>query len=248
MIPKRLHLCWLSGDPFPPLIQHCVESWKRHLPDYEIVRWDSNSFDLNHATWVREAFNNKKYAFAADYIRLFALHKMGGIYLDADVEVTGSFEDLLFQSSFMGYESSGDLEPAVIGAVPGLPWLEQCLGHYRERRFVKPDGSFDMKPLPLIIHERLSLCHELPVDPVTVPTRIDSARLTLYPASYFSPKNAYTKRISTSPETRAIHHFDGHWVKQDFRRSLKNCAHRVAVLLGEGVHRKTIRWIRKLRS
>jgi mannosyltransferase OCH1-like enzyme len=95
MIPKRLHLCWLSGDPFPPLIQHCVESWKRHLPDYEIVRWDSNSFDLNHATWVREAFNNKKYAFAADYIRLFALHKMGGIYLDADVEVTGSFEDFV---------------------------------------------------------------------------------------------------------------------------------------------------------
>ena len=35
MIPKIIHLCWLSGDPYPRKIQDCLDSWKKHLPSYE---------------------------------------------------------------------------------------------------------------------------------------------------------------------------------------------------------------------
>ncbi len=248
MIAKKLHLCWLSGDPFPPLIQHCFDSWKRYLPDYEVVVWDRQRFDLEENLWVREAFAHKKYAFAADYIRLYALHEMGGIYLDADVEVTGSFNDLLSQGSFMGYESSGDLEPAVIGAHPGMPWIRECLDHYRDRHFVKLDGSFDMQPLPTVIRERLALHHKMPDMAVSSPTHVESADLTLYPAEFFSPKNAYTKRVTTTSATRAIHHFDGHWVEQTFKQKLKNGAHRALGMFGVDIYRKAIQIIRKLKS
>lgn len=95
MIPKKIHYCWLSNEPLPAKLQACVESWKKYLPDYEIVKWDLNKFPLEKNIWVRQAFESKKYAFAADYIRLYALATEGGIYFDSDVEVIKPFDDLL---------------------------------------------------------------------------------------------------------------------------------------------------------
>ena len=83
MIPKIIHICWLSGDEFPNNIKVCVESWKRVLPDYEIRIWDTKRFNIDSLLWTRQAFDVKKYAFAADYIRLYALYTEGGIYLDS---------------------------------------------------------------------------------------------------------------------------------------------------------------------
>ena len=87
MIPKIIHFCWMSGDPYPEKIQKCIDSWKKILPDYEFWLWDSNRFDMESSVWVKEAFAARKYAFCADYIRCFALYTYGGIYLDSDVEV-----------------------------------------------------------------------------------------------------------------------------------------------------------------
>ena len=52
-----------------------------------------------------DAFDNKKYAFAADYIRLYALYNYGGIYLDMDVEVLKPYGDLLKLRTMLGYEN-----------------------------------------------------------------------------------------------------------------------------------------------
>ena len=80
MIPKIIHYCWLSNDPIPSNIQHYMDSWKKYLPDYEFIHWNFDKFDKSSSRWVSEAFDNKKYAFAADYIRLNALYHYGGIY------------------------------------------------------------------------------------------------------------------------------------------------------------------------
>lgn len=80
MIPKKIHLCWLGGGKYSPLIRHCIDSWYRILPDYEIILWDTGRFDVNSVPWVKEAFAAKKYAFASDYIRAYALYHEGGIY------------------------------------------------------------------------------------------------------------------------------------------------------------------------
>ena len=79
MIPKLIHLCWLSGDPYPPKIQYCIDSWKKFLPDYEIMLWDTSRFDVNSLPWTKQAFEAKKYAFVADFIRLYAVYNFGGI-------------------------------------------------------------------------------------------------------------------------------------------------------------------------
>lgn len=95
MVPKVIHYCWLSGDPYPRLIKQCMKTWKEKLPDYEFVKWDLNRFSLGKSLWVKSAFEAKKYAFAADYIRIYALYHFGGIYLDCDVQVLKSFNELL---------------------------------------------------------------------------------------------------------------------------------------------------------
>ena len=95
MIPKIIHYCWLSDDPVPSDLQKYMRTWKEKLPDYEFMKWDFNRFDKQSSKWVAQAFDNKKYAFAADYIRLYALYNYGGIYLDMDVEVLKSYNPFL---------------------------------------------------------------------------------------------------------------------------------------------------------
>ena len=136
MIPKKIHFCWLSGEEYPPLIKHCLDTWKRVLPDYEIILWDTNRFDINSVQWVKEAFEAKKYAFAADYIRVYALYTEGGIYLDSDVEMLKSFNPLLKYSSFIGFEAStGSIEAAIMGAEAGSEWCKNAMDFYNDKHF-----------------------------------------------------------------------------------------------------------------
>ena len=99
MIPKIIHYCWLSNDPFPAEIAGWIATWQQHLPDYELMLWNLERFPLGKSVWVKEAFEARKYAFAADYIRLHALYEYGGIYLDSDVEVRKPFKHLSIHCS-----------------------------------------------------------------------------------------------------------------------------------------------------
>ena len=158
MIPKIIHYCWLSNDPIPSNIQHYMDSWKKYLPDYEFIHWNFDKFDKSSSRWVSEAFDNKKYAFAADYIRLYALYHYGGIYLDMDVEVLKSFNPFLSLQTMMGwqYGKGKGLEVAAFGVERHASWVKLCLDSYDKRPFVLPDGSFDiLQPLPLQVEKTL---------------------------------------------------------------------------------------------
>ena len=156
MIPKIIHLCWLSGDPYPESIKQCLDTWKKYLPDYEVWVWDTKRFDVNSTIWTKEAFENKKYAFAADYIRLYALYNYGGIYLDSDVVMYKSFDELLSLPYFIGQSYTGAFEAAVIGAEKSTNWVADVLRRYDNRHFVKEDGTFDMEELPKVFSHMLN--------------------------------------------------------------------------------------------
>lgn len=82
MIPKKIHYCWFSDEPYPDLVSQCIESWKKHLADYVFVKWDMNSIKDIDSVWLKECIKVRKWAFAADYVRLWAVYHEGGIYLD----------------------------------------------------------------------------------------------------------------------------------------------------------------------
>lgn len=155
MIPKVIHYCWLSGEPYPDEIKYCIDSWQKTLPDYEFVLWDAERFDVNALEWTKQAFEAKKYAFVADYIRLYALYNYGGIYLDSDVLVYKSFNDLLDLPYFIGQDFVGAFEPAIIGCEAGLVWIRKVMEYYNDKVFVNTDGSFNIKNLPVVFFERL---------------------------------------------------------------------------------------------
>ena len=214
MIPKIIHLCWMSGDPFPPDIQKCIDSWKRILPDYEIWLWDTKRFDLSTSVWVTEAYDKKKYAFCADYIRMYALFNYGGVYLDSDVEVLRSFNDLLTLPYFIGYESKQYFEAAVIGAEKGNPFIGDVLAYYKDRHFVKENGSLDIQIMPEVMMNvtnskwKRVLINEIS-DFINDPTIIN-----VFPYDWFSPIDSTGKRyvLRVSKNTYCIHHFASAWV------------------------------------
>lgn len=242
MIPKKIHFCWLSGDPYPPLIQHCLKSWEEYLSDYEIIIWDLSKFDIESSIWVKQAFENKKYAFAADYIRLYALYTEGGIYLDSDVEVFGTFNDMLGLSSFIGLETSGDFEPAIIGAEKNMSWIQTCLAYYKDKSFIQPNGTFETTPLPTIVGNSLKKYYDIEPKVGIYP----DCQLKIFPAEYFSPKSIHTKQIIKSDKTISVHHFDGAWVEKNFRYKIKSLVHSILIFFfGQSMHNKLVKSIRK---
>lgn len=212
MIPKRIHYCWLSDDVMPEKLQRCLDSWKKYLPDYEIIRWDLKRFPLEQNIWVKQAFERKKYAFAADYIRLYALAMEGGIYLDSDVEVLKSFDGLLHLPYFVCKENSPQgIEAAVIGAEAGTPWVAKCLEYYNGKAFVKDDGKECTTVLPKILEECINKNFSVIQIDNALNFVVAKEILCVLPMDYFSPKNYVTKKILITENTYSIHHFAGTW-------------------------------------
>lgn len=169
MIPKIIHYCWLSGEPFPQDIEKYINSWRKQFPDFEFKLWDKSAFNINSVPFVEQACSIPKWAFAADYIRLYALYNYGGIYLDVDVEVLKSFDEFLDYDFFTSMEyhyndavrlktfdllnADGSsktphtpkpgicLQAAVMGSCPKHPFVKQCLDFYNKQDFILPDGS-----------------------------------------------------------------------------------------------------------
>lgn len=204
----------MSGDAYPTDIQKCIDSWHKFLPDYEIWLWDTKRFDINTSAWVKEAFERKKYAFCADYIRLYALYNYGGIYLDSDVEVLKSYNDLLDLPYFMGLESKGIIEAATIGAEKGCPIIKDLMSHYEERHFVDENGNPDIVIMPQIIQDEIKDKYSLKIIKSKDDFDYDNNVINVFPYDRFSPIDSTGKRyvLRATEKTYSIHHFASAWV------------------------------------
>ena len=208
MIPKIIHYCWLSNEEVPENLKRYMESWKEKLPEYKFVKWDFNRFDKKKSTWVSQAFDNKKYAFAADYIRLYAVYNMGGIYLDMDVEVLKSFNDLLNNKYMMAYESEvfPHIEAGCFGAEKNAPFIKKTLDYYKDRNFVMEDGSFDTTPLPQVMRKVLDES-EIKIDFMDWHT--------------FTNKSLETGIEQPISRSYAIHHFAGSFKTETEKKEIE---------------------------
>lgn len=198
MIPKIIHYCWLSNEPVPEEFAKYMETWKKHLSDYEFMQWDFDRFDKKSSKWVSQSFDNKKYAFAADYIRLFAIYNYGGIYLDMDIEVLKSFDDLLKSEYMMAYEREGAkfVEAGCMGAEKKSPFIKDVLDYYINREFIKENGEYDMLPLPKIMAQ--ILCKK-------------DYGISFMDWHTFTNKSYATGDVMPVERSYSIHHFSGSW-------------------------------------
>lgn len=167
MIPKIIHYSWFSGDPFPDFIKECMSTWRRNLPDYEFILWDAKKLAECNNTFANEAVSVKKWAFAADFIRLYAVYHYGGIWLDTDIDMFKSFDPFLSDGMFIGREyyvhkEQGKEEFTTLtshcfGAEKNHPFLKECLEFYEHRHFIRSYNEklpqelrYDMTIIPML--------------------------------------------------------------------------------------------------
>lgn len=128
-INKTIHYCWFGNSEKSELIKKCVNSWSK-LKGYEIIEWNEENFNINSHPYIKKAYENKKYAFVSDYVRLKVLYEYGGIYLDTDIEVKKSFDNFLNNDLFLGFMYDSLLGTAVIGAKKNNKIIKELLDRY----------------------------------------------------------------------------------------------------------------------
>ncbi len=132
MIPKKIHYCWYGNGAYNEVLKKCIASWKQQLPDYEIIKWDESTTPFNKLPFLKRLYKQKKFSFISDYMRLYSVYKEGGIYLDTDIEVLKSFDLLLQNDAFVGFQTKhvfqkSPLNSAVIAATKGNPFILECI-------------------------------------------------------------------------------------------------------------------------
>ncbi len=218
MIPKMIHYVWFSDPPeYPDDVVKCIDSWKEKLPDYEIRLWNAKNFDLSICPYAQEAYQERKFAFASDYVRLWVLYNYGGIYLDSDIEILKSFDDLLDNKAFTCFEDSNGIAAWIFGSEKMNPLFKEFMDDYNGRRFVLGEGQYDMTPNPVPITKCL-VKHGLQINGKY--QKLDY--ITVYPMEYFCPFNPYRDGGDCFTEnTYANHHFNGAWKKTSNEKEMR---------------------------
>lgn len=216
MIEKKIHYVWVGGKPLTTLAKKCIKSWKKKCPDYEIIRWDENNFDMNSNLYCRQAYEHKKWAFVSDYIRLFVLHKYGGVYMDTDVEVIKPLDNFLKLKAFSGFESTTCIPTGIIAAQKGNKWVANMLKYYDKTVFVQPDGYLDLTTNVITITKHTKEMYpELELNG----TEQHFEHVSFYPVDYFCPNNLPTREGTKN--TYTIHHFAGSWLSRSRFQRMK---------------------------
>ena len=180
----------------PDLMMRCVDSWHRFLNGYEFILWDMQKVESIDSTWLKNAINNRQWAFAADYVRLWALYSEGGVYLDSDVEVVKDFSPLMEGPLMLGEEGgSGCIEAAVMGAEAENEAIRRVLDSF----------------------ENELTCETLPIRM----KRTIGGEVSLLPPEVFSPKDWKTGKVRITDATCTIHHFAGTWLSAKERWAQK---------------------------
>ena len=242
-IPKVIHYCWFGGNPLPSLAQKCINSWKEHCPDYEIIEWNENNFDVTCCDYVREAYEAKKWAFVSDYARYKILYENGGVYLDTDVELLKSLDDLIEKGSYMGCENYTidvmKVNPGLGCAIePKNEFYAEVIKNYENSHFSNSDGSQNLYTVverTTDLLKKQGLQNSLEIQEV--------CGITIYPAEYLSPLDSFGK-LNVTSKTYSIHHFTGSWISDKEKRNIK-ILHFMRKILGESITKRIYLLIKK---
>lgn len=200
-IPKIIHYVWMGGAAKPELALRCIASWKKYMPDYDIIEWNETNFDVNIIDYVREAYEQKKWAFVSDAVRTYVLKEYGGIYFDTDVELF-SGPDGIFENAgvVVGFDTKLLLSTGVLATMPQHPIFQQLWEIYKTSHFrnVNEESTINTK-LTFIV-----------IDYIGKRRLVDGTyylkNVKIYPSEYFSD----SKPLDRTP-VFALHHFVGSW-------------------------------------
>jgi mannosyltransferase OCH1-like enzyme len=201
-IPKIIHYCWFSGNPMPENLKRCIETWKEECPDYEIICWNEDNFDLNKYRYTSEAARQGKWGFIPDIVRLEKLYEIGGFYFDTDVEILKNLDELRYQEAFCGRERAGHINfGGGSGCVKGNPIVKEILDFRKDEEFgMEASGYYETTPL---------MKRGLEIEDTN--QKIDG--INIYASEFFSPYNYINGDDIRNDNTFSIHYFSCSWIE-----------------------------------
>jgi hypothetical protein len=222
IIPKIIHYCWFGGSPIRNDFKSYIETWKKHCPDYEIVRWDESNYDYKKNEYMYDAYKHKVWGFVPDFARLDIIYQHGGVYLDTDVELLRSIDDLLCDEAYCGFQKNGVVANGLgFGAIAGFPLVLEQRDMYSQLSFINPDGSLNLKPGPYYQSELLRskglVCDN---------TLQKVQGMTVYPSPVLDPYSMINEVPSITENTYSIHHYAGTWAPPEKLNKIKTLTHK----------------------
>ena len=221
MIPRKIHYCWFGGNEKPEKVKKCIASWKKFCPDYEIIEWNENNFDVNQNGYTRMCTKEKKYAFLSDYARLAIVEEHGGVYLDTDVELLRSIDELLEREAFYGFENNDYVATGLgFGAVAHHKTVERMKGEY-DAYLSGSKGTMTCPALNTAALVKEGLVRNGQYQKV--------AGADIFPVEYFNPYDDVTGRLRKTKNTYSVHWYSKSWLdkKTIWRSNLTKPFHRI---------------------
>lgn len=214
MIPKIIHYCWFGENQLSDKDKECISSWKKYLPDYEIIEWNESNFNVNCNNYVREAYNSKKWAYVSDYARFKILYEYGGIYLDTDVELINSIQDIVDKGNFLACESDNPKLVATglgFGFEKGNLFLKEILNDYEEDHFLSQQTT---NSYTTVVERITKILKNKGLKDTSEIICLDN--IYIYPKEFFCPLNYTTQQMNITQNTRSIHWYSGSWIPRNY--------------------------------
>lgn len=206
---KVIHYCWFGNKPLSKIAKKCLKSWKKNLPDYEIVEWNEKNFDINVCPFVKEAYEKQKWAFVSDYARLYALYNYGGIYFDTDMELLKNIDHMIDKTLFLGYEENEKIAAGVIGVnSKNNKYIKNIIDYYNGLEGFDENNVFKYA-IPNILTEQFNKYKK---ERNKEGIDIFDNNIFVYPEEYCYPINYnYSKKVYTD-NTCMVHYYSASWV------------------------------------
>lgn len=206
MIPKKLHYVWFWKWKKPKNFKNFINSWKKYCPDYEIIEWNEQNYNINKNSYLKKYYDKWDFAFASDYARFDIIYNEWWIYLDIDMEILKPLDSLLENKGFTWFQDNFYIWWGIFWAEKWNIVLKEILEFY-EKRKSKIIITFVFKN----ILKRFGLKK---YDWKT--QKLEN--FTVYKKEYFYPY-AFFEKLEDAKITEnsfAIHHFNASWLPKIF--------------------------------
>lgn len=221
MIPKKIHYCWFGYGEKPAKVKKCIASWKKYCPSYEIIEWNESNVDIHKNPYLEKCYDEKKYAFLTDYLRLVVIEAYGGIYLDTDVELIKPLDFLLENQAYIGFETSELVNTGMgFGSIAHGEMVRAMLEEYKPLL----DGTQGVIGCTILNTKAL-----VKLGMKKDGTFQELSAFTVYPIDWFNPYDDPTGRLQKTDNTVSIHWFSKTWMTKGtvLRSNLTKPLHRL---------------------
>lgn len=240
-IPHKIHYIWFGRNEKPQIVLDCMKSWRKFFPDWEIIEWNEDNYDVNVIAYTKEAYELRKWAFVSDYARIDILNKYGGIYVDVDVEFIRPLPEKFMElDCFTGFEYAGLVSPGLILATkPNNPFLQRMIDVYSQEHFESENKStyktINMHFTDSLIQDGLIINNQK--------QQVDGC--TVFPWEYFCGYDTDIMEPCISDKTICWHHYLGSWTTETRKRNLQR---RLKKVIGTKNYRNILMAVRYFRK